>query len=48
MDKNTQPLTVQKIFENELKWEEHEIYYGNAILTADMIKEGDIVKKFLR
>ena len=41
MDKNTKTLTVQKIYENGLKWDEHEICSGDAILPAGDIKEGD-------
>jgi hypothetical protein len=43
MDKNTRTLTVQKIYEDNLKWEEHEICAGNATLPAGKIKEGDTV-----
>jgi len=43
MNKNTKTLTVQKIYENDLKWEEHEICSGDATLPSGLIKEGDIV-----
>lgn len=41
MDKNTRTLTVQKLYENDLKWEEHEICSGSASLPSGSIKEGD-------
>jgi len=44
MDKNNKTLTVQKIYEDSLKWEEHEICSGNATLPLGLLKEGDIVK----
>jgi hypothetical protein len=44
MDKNTRTLTVQKIYENDLKWEEHEICSGTATLPSGPIKEGDTIK----
>jgi len=44
MDKNTKTLTVQKIYEDTLKWEEHEICSGDATLPSGSIKEGDVVK----
>ena len=43
MDKNTRTLTVQKIYEDNLKWEEHEICSGEANLPSGIIKEGDKV-----
>ena len=43
MDKNTKTLTVQKIYENDLKWEEHEICSGNAKLPSGSLKVGDTV-----
>lgn len=43
MDKNTKTLTVQKIYEDGLKWEEHEICSGVASLPTGTIKEGDTV-----
>ena len=43
MDKNTKTLTVQKIYEDTLKWEEHEICSGDATLPSGSIREGDIV-----
>jgi len=43
MDKNTRTLTVQKIYENELKWEDHEICSGSAELPSGIIKEGDTI-----
>jgi len=44
MDKNTKTLTVQKIYEDSLKWEEHEICSGDAILPFGDIKEGDVIR----
>jgi hypothetical protein len=43
MDKSTKTLTVQKIYENDIKWEEHEICSGSAILPSGSIKVGDTV-----
>jgi hypothetical protein len=43
MDKSTRTLTVQKIYEGDLKWEEHEICSGEAELPTGTIKEGDQV-----
>ncbi len=43
MDKNTRTLTVQKIYEDNLNWEEHEICSGIATLPSGQIKEGDTV-----
>ena len=43
MDKSTRTLTVQKIYEGDLKWEEHEICSGEAKLPNGIIKEGDRV-----
>lgn len=44
MDKNNKTLTVQKIYEDSLKWDEHEICSGNATLPFGLLKEGDVVK----
>jgi len=43
MDKSTKTLVVQKIYEDNLKWEEHEICSGDARLPSGFIKEGDVV-----
>jgi hypothetical protein len=43
MDKNTRTLKVQKIYENNLKWEDHEICAGLCDLPTGEIKEGDQV-----
>lgn len=43
MDKSTRTLTVQKIYEGDLKWEEHEICSGEAKLPTGALKEGDKV-----
>jgi hypothetical protein len=44
MDKSTNTLKVQKIYENDLNWNDHEVCSGNATLPSGEIKEGDIVK----
>jgi hypothetical protein len=44
MDKSTKTLTVQKIYEDNLKWNDHEICSGNATLPSGLIKEGDEIK----
>jgi hypothetical protein len=41
MDKSTKTLTVQKIYENDLKWEQHEICSGSAEMPNGQIKKGD-------
>ena len=41
MDKSTKTLTVQKLYENDLKWEQHEVCSGSAELPGGEIKEGD-------
>ena len=41
MDKSTKTLTVQKIYENDLKWEQHEICSGSADMPNGQIKKGD-------
>lgn len=43
MDKNTRTLKVQKLYEDGVKWEEHEICSGTATLPTGQIKEGDVV-----
>ena len=43
MDKNTRTLTVQKIYNSNLNWEDNEICSGNAMLPSGSIKEGDVV-----
>lgn len=43
MDKNTRTLTVQKMYEDDLRWEDHEICSGNATLPSGPIKEGDTI-----
>jgi hypothetical protein len=43
MDKNTKILTVQKIYNSNLNWEDSEICSGNATLPSGPIKEGDVV-----
>ena len=44
MNKSTKTLTVQRIYENDLRWDDHEICSGNASLPEGVIKEGDVVK----
>ena len=44
MDKSTSTLKVQKIYEENLKWDDHEICSGSALLPSGPIKEGDVVK----
>ena len=43
MDKSTKTLTVQKLYENDLTWENHEICSGSADLPRGQVKEGDII-----
>lgn len=43
MDKNTKTLKVQKLYEADLKWDEHEVCSGMALLPSGPIKEGDVV-----
>ena len=43
MDKNTRTLKVQKIYEDNIKWDDHEICSGVANLPTGLIKEGDVV-----
>ena len=43
MDKNTRTLKVQKIYENNIKWGDHEICAGSASLPSGPIKEGDVI-----
>ena len=43
MDKNTRSLKVQKIYDEGIKWDDHEICSGVASLPTGPIKEGDIV-----
>lgn len=43
MDENTRTLTVQKIYDESLKWEDNEICSGNATLPDGEVKEGDVV-----
>jgi hypothetical protein len=44
MDKNTNTLKVQKIYEENLKWNDHEICSGTATLPSGNIQEGDVVE----
>jgi len=43
MDKTTRSLKVQKLYENNLKWEDHEVCAGTASLPTGTIKEGDVI-----
>jgi hypothetical protein len=43
MDKNTRTLTVKKIYNSNLNWEDNEICSGNATLPSGPIREGDVV-----
>lgn len=43
MDKNTRTLTVQELYENDMKWEDNEITSGDASLPTGSIKVGDVV-----
>lgn len=44
MDKSTNTLKVQKIYEENLSWDDHEICSGRAVLPDGVIKEGDVVR----
>jgi hypothetical protein len=44
MDKDTNTLRVLKLYENGLKWDEHEVCSGAASLPTGEIKEGDVVE----
>jgi len=44
MDKSTRTLKVQKIYEGNLKWDDHEVCSGAAQLPTGSIKEGDEIK----
>ena len=43
MDKNTRTLKVQKIYEDNLKWEDHEICSGFATIPSGPLKKGDTI-----
>jgi len=43
MDKSRRTLVVQKLYEDNLKWEDNEICSGQAQLPMGIIKEGDTV-----
>jgi len=43
MDKSTKTLAVQKIYEENLQWNDHEICSGDATPPVGAIKEGDVV-----
>jgi len=44
MDKNTRSLKVQKIYEDGLKWDDHEVCAGVAELPSGDMKEGDVIE----
>jgi hypothetical protein len=44
MNKSTNTLKVQKIYEENLKWDDHEICSGSASLPSGSITEGDVIK----
>jgi len=44
MDKNTRTLKVQKLYEDNLRWEDHEVCAGLADLPKGDIQEGDVIK----
>jgi len=43
MDKNTRTLTVQKIYEKGLRWEDSEVCAGDANLPLGFISVGDVI-----
>ena len=43
MDKSARTLTVQKVYEDNLKWDDNEICSGNATFPSGIIKEGDVI-----
>ena len=43
MDKSTRTLTVQKLYDADIKWEDHEICSGSATLPSGVVKKGDTV-----
>ena len=42
-DHSNKTLTVQKLYEDSIKWDENEICSGNANIPTGMVKEGDVV-----
>lgn len=44
MDKTSKTLTVQKLYEKNFSWDEHEICSGQADLPSGEIQEGDVIK----
>ena len=44
MDRTSKALIVQKIYENDLKWEDHELCSGVANLPTGLMKEGDKIQ----
>ncbi len=44
MDKNTRSLKVQKIYENSINWDEHEVCSGYCKLPKGKINEGDMIR----
>lgn len=43
MDKNTRTLTVQELYENDLKWDDSEVCSGEAKLPTGNMKVGDVI-----
>ena len=43
MDKSAKTLTVQKIYDNNIRWEENEICSGLAQLPTGVVEEGDTI-----
>ncbi len=43
MDKNTRTLTVQKIYETDLSWNDHELCSGSAMISSGLVREGYII-----
>lgn len=43
MDHSKKTLTVQKIYEDSIKWEDNEVCSGDANLPRGIIKEGDTI-----
>ena len=44
MDKSKRTLTVQKLYEDNLKWEDNEVCSGDAQLPVGVMKEGDVIR----
>lgn len=44
MNKTSKTLTVQKLYDENFTWDEHEICSGQALLPSGQIKKGDVIK----